>query len=176
MFNTICPTTIQEHNLYYLKKFFLLLYRLLIFYFAGAVGSRVVSVCPFCYKEFSTKSNLKIHMRDRHSGEGPWRCSLCSKLVKNKSSLRVHFYQQHRKPKNDANPQTDLKIIWYFMMNRKFLRYSFIISDLPFYVLHTFNHVDVLLTENLLYISLLLLLFMSIVELFVLWQYDFKAT
>jgi len=53
--------------------------------------------CPVCGRVFVSKFNLRVHMRDKHSGsQDSFVCSLCGKTLKNKSCLRVHMYQRHQ--------------------------------------------------------------------------------
>jgi len=52
--------------------------------------------CPFCPKVLKHKNNLKLHIRDHHSGnQRSQNCPLCEKTFKNPGSLRSHKSQYH---------------------------------------------------------------------------------
>ncbi|XP_037799240.1 GDNF-inducible zinc finger protein 1-like [Penaeus monodon] len=53
--------------------------------------------CSVCGRTFSNVYNLKVHMRDQHSGLGSAKCDLCGLSFKNLSTLRVHKSNYHRK-------------------------------------------------------------------------------
>ncbi|PSN51079.1 hypothetical protein C0J52_01507 [Blattella germanica] len=46
--------------------------------------------CPSCDASFSTKGNLKRHVKS-HSGEKPWECTECHSRFTEKKSLKVHM-------------------------------------------------------------------------------------
>ncbi|XP_022909290.1 modifier of mdg4-like isoform X2 [Onthophagus taurus] len=53
--------------------------------------------CPYCYRKFVNRYNLKIHIRDKHdTSDANLECIICGKAMRNKSCLRVHMYH-HRK-------------------------------------------------------------------------------
>ncbi|XP_049810730.1 longitudinals lacking protein, isoforms H/M/V-like isoform X3 [Schistocerca nitens] len=68
--------------------------------------------CPLCEKKFVNKSNLNIHVRDKHGeGSGPQVCFICFKQVKNQSCLRVHMYYKHRSNLSPSSlPHNESKI------------------------------------------------------------------
>ncbi|PSN54214.1 hypothetical protein C0J52_03563 [Blattella germanica] len=62
--------------------------------------------CPYCFRMFVYKSNLKIHIRDVHSADaGPLLCNKCGKQVKNRSCLRVHMYRNHAQLDDEQGSQ-----------------------------------------------------------------------
>lgn len=59
--------------------------------------------CPYCYKKFVNRYNLKVHIRDKHdSSASNLDCVICKKTMRNKSCLRVHMYH-HRKQQEQLN-------------------------------------------------------------------------
>ncbi|KAK8754678.1 hypothetical protein OTU49_017532 [Cherax quadricarinatus] len=62
--------------------------------------------CSVCGRTFSNVYNLKVHMRDQHSGLGSAKCEICGLSFKNLSTLRVHKSNYHRKPASKTNPST----------------------------------------------------------------------
>ncbi|KAK4320767.1 hypothetical protein Pmani_008386 [Petrolisthes manimaculis] len=59
--------------------------------------------CLVCGRTFSNVYNLRVHIRDQHSGLGSAKCELCGLSFKNLSTLRVHKSNYHRKPASSAN-------------------------------------------------------------------------
>lgn len=51
--------------------------------------------CSACGRTFSNVYNLKVHIRDQHSGLGIIRCEVCGVHLKNLSTLRVHKSNYH---------------------------------------------------------------------------------
>ncbi|RXG68530.1 Krueppel-like factor 7 [Armadillidium vulgare] len=47
--------------------------------------------CPYCEYESTTPTNIKVHIRYKHTGERPFQCSECSKTFTSKSDLNVHL-------------------------------------------------------------------------------------
>ena len=52
-----------------------------------------LNYCPFCKKAFSTKGNLKYHIKSIHQGIRLFSCTFpgCNKRYSNRSALAVHF-------------------------------------------------------------------------------------
>lgn len=50
-------------------------------------------LCPSCFKEFSTKGNMKSHLQTIHLKNLPYKCTVpgCSKKYYNKSKLELHL-------------------------------------------------------------------------------------
>ena len=59
------------------------------------VAERVRFECNACPRTFSNVYNLKVHVRDQHSGHGAIRCDVCGVHLKNLSTLRVHKSNYH---------------------------------------------------------------------------------
>ena len=51
--------------------------------------------CPFCYRNMSGPSYLKIHINAKHIGENPFSCKDCGKTFNQRSSLDDHLYRFH---------------------------------------------------------------------------------
>ena len=51
--------------------------------------------CNICGRTFSNVYNLKVHVRDQHSGLGTIKCDVCGVALKNLSTLRVHKSNYH---------------------------------------------------------------------------------
>lgn len=49
------------------------------------------NICPFCSYQNKSMSHLKRHIRFRHTGEKPYKCTICSKSFATKSDLTVHM-------------------------------------------------------------------------------------
>ncbi|KAG7170087.1 abrupt-like 4 [Homarus americanus] len=53
--------------------------------------------CPVCYKLLSTRSNLKIHVQDKHSSlQHAFPCPVCGHVYKTRNSLHNHMSIRHR--------------------------------------------------------------------------------
>ncbi|KAB7499696.1 Zinc finger protein 2 [Armadillidium nasatum] len=57
-------------------------------------GSRL-HCCPFCPYKSYVMTNVKTHIKYKHTGEKPFSCSVCQKSFTEKSKLNRH-YQTHR--------------------------------------------------------------------------------
>jgi len=64
-------------------------------YQGGCEASTERAQCIVCSRTFSNVYNLKVHMRDQHSGGGSVRCDVCGVSLKNPSTLRVHKSNYH---------------------------------------------------------------------------------
>ncbi|XP_017781112.1 PREDICTED: protein abrupt-like isoform X2 [Nicrophorus vespilloides] len=59
--------------------------------------------CPYCFKKFVNRYNLKVHIRDKHdTSASNLDCLICGKTMRNRSCLRVHMYH-HRKQEQKMN-------------------------------------------------------------------------
>jgi len=61
---------------------------------SGEAGAERVP-CTVCTRTFSNVYNLKVHVRDQHSGGGNVKCEVCGVFLKNPSTLRVHKSNYH---------------------------------------------------------------------------------
>nr|CAH7752114.1 unnamed protein product [Callosobruchus chinensis] len=62
--------------------------------------------CPYCYRKFVNRYNLKVHVRDKHERKvTDLDCHVCGKTMRNQSCLRVHMYH-HRKQQLDLEGLT----------------------------------------------------------------------
>ncbi|XP_971758.1 protein tramtrack, beta isoform isoform X2 [Tribolium castaneum] len=63
---------------------------------------KVYVYCPYCYRKFVNRYNLKVHIRDKHEDSpSDLDCRVCGKVMRNRSCLRVHMYH-HRKQQLEA--------------------------------------------------------------------------
>uniref|UniRef100_A0A8C6UHM1 C2H2-type domain-containing protein n=1 Tax=Neogobius melanostomus TaxID=47308 RepID=A0A8C6UHM1_9GOBI len=65
-------------------------------------SGRLLHVCRFCSKSFSSDSALQIHLRS-HTGERPFQCPVCFSRFTTRGNLKVHFLR-HR----EQNPELSL--------------------------------------------------------------------
>lgn len=50
-----------------------------------------------CLKEYKSKENLNLHIKNKHEGLKPYRCSYCSLLFSHRNGKRYHERSQHTK-------------------------------------------------------------------------------
>ena len=63
-------------------------------------NSEKIYECNECYKRFSKKYNLKMHIKGVHQEERPFKCTICPKAFKRKAHLQAHLKKIHSiKPK-----------------------------------------------------------------------------
>ena len=51
--------------------------------------------CPFCFKMFYNKENVKRHIKADHEGSSRYKCNDCSKSYASKTSLDYHMKNAH---------------------------------------------------------------------------------
>ncbi|XP_072297112.1 uncharacterized protein sall2 isoform X2 [Eucyclogobius newberryi] len=72
---------------------------------ASTSSGRLLHVCRFCGKSFSSDSGLQIHLRS-HTGERPFQCPVCFSRFTTRGNLKVHFLR-HR----EQNPELSLSLL-----------------------------------------------------------------
>ncbi|XP_033837960.1 sal-like protein 3 [Periophthalmus magnuspinnatus] len=72
---------------------------------ASTSSGRLLHVCRFCGKSFSSDSALQIHLRS-HTGERPFQCPVCFSRFTTRGNLKVHFLR-HR----EQNPELSLSLL-----------------------------------------------------------------
>ena len=61
--------------------------------------------CPVCHKLLSTRSNLKIHVADKHSSlQHAFPCPVCGNVYKTRNSLHNHLSIRHRGVRMPKHP------------------------------------------------------------------------
>lgn len=61
--------------------------------------------CDFCWKKFTLKENLNIHIRT-HTSEKPFHCEICSMKFTQKVNLKKHFSsKKHKRRMRQASLQ-----------------------------------------------------------------------
>lgn len=61
--------------------------------------------CPMCHKLLSTRSNLKIHVADKHSTlQHAFPCPVCGNVYKTRNSLHNHLSIRHRGVRMPRHP------------------------------------------------------------------------
>ena len=82
--------------------------------------------CPYCYKGYSRKDNLRNHIRDIHENAGKvFTCQICFKTSKSESALRMHHTIYHKHSVTHWNHVLNswfwFKIFFYHFYNSIFL-------------------------------------------------------
>ncbi|XP_055007554.1 sal-like protein 1 [Boleophthalmus pectinirostris] len=72
---------------------------------SASTSGRLLHVCRFCGKSFSSDSALQIHLRS-HTGERPFQCPVCFSRFTTRGNLKVHFLR-HR----EQNPELSLSLL-----------------------------------------------------------------
>ncbi|KAK7945127.1 hypothetical protein WMY93_000855 [Mugilogobius chulae] len=80
---------------------------------ASSSSGRLLHVCRFCGKSFSSDSALQIHLRS-HTGERPFQCPVCFSRFTTRGNLKVHFLR-HR----EQNPELSLSLLPSSLGHRK---------------------------------------------------------
>lgn len=61
---------------------------------------RYVCIHQNCHKEYKSKENLILHIKNKHNGEKPYFCKFCGKKYSHRSGKTYHELNQHKKKEN----------------------------------------------------------------------------